>query len=255
MWMATLDNGLVAALYGPSTVHTTVGERMPVKITSETNYPFDEKIRLIVEPDKSVNFPLYLRIPGWCKSPSVTLNKQNMSVQDNENGFMVIKRKWTKGDVVEIYFPMEVKVVSGHETSYPQLKYFLEGNNRKLAKLTDINNPFQSIYYGPLLFALPLKDIDANTQAPGQQWNFALNLKDDNLKETVKVIREPMPKNWKWQLESPVKLMVNASEFDWHPTEIQPLPKENVKTGKETKFLLVPYGCTKFRVSMFPVSK
>jgi uncharacterized protein len=50
-------------------------------------------------------------------------------------------------------------------------------------------------------------------------------------------------------------LSVQTREFDWQPREVLPLPKEPVKGGRRAKVLLVPYGCTKFRVSMFPVSE
>ncbi len=66
MWMATRDDGLAAALYGPCTVSAMAGDRVPVKITTGTDYPFSEKIGIRVEPKEAINFPLYLRIPGWC---------------------------------------------------------------------------------------------------------------------------------------------------------------------------------------------
>ena len=60
MWMATRDNGLAATLYGPCTVSALAGTRVPVKVTTTTDYPFGETIRMKVEPKKNVAFPLYL---------------------------------------------------------------------------------------------------------------------------------------------------------------------------------------------------
>lgn len=251
MWMATLDNGIAATLYGSSEVHITVGKNTPVKITSETNYPFDENIKLIIVPERKVTFPLYLRIPGWCKNPFVSVNQKKMNVQINENGFMIINQEWKKGDKIDIKFPMNVKIISGNETPYPQTNYFK--NNRDIAVLTDINNPYESIFYGPLLFALPIKNIDANTQLPNQKWNFALNV--DKRNKDIEIIRDNMPTQWRWQLDSPINLRVPGKIFDWTPTELQPLPKENISGGKDTLINLIPYGCTKFRISMFPISK
>lgn len=254
MWMATLDNGIAATLYGPSEVNTIVGKDIPVKITSETNYPFADNIKLIITPERKVNFPLYLRIPEWCVKPSVKINQNELDVSINQNGFMVINRKWKKGDKIDIRFPMEVKVISGNETPYPQkTDYFKHEDDRKLASLVDINNPYKSVFYGPLLFALPIKDIDANTQAPNQHWNFALNVDEKN--PAVEVIRNNTSEPWRWQLDSPIKLRVPAKIFDWKPTELQPLPKERISGGQDTFINLVPYGCTKFRISMFPVSE
>jgi len=42
MWMATGDDGLAATLHGPSTVSALAGPRVPVRVTTTTDYPFDE---------------------------------------------------------------------------------------------------------------------------------------------------------------------------------------------------------------------
>ena len=39
-----------------------------MKATVTTDYPFGETIRIKIEPERDVEFPLYLRIPGWCKA-------------------------------------------------------------------------------------------------------------------------------------------------------------------------------------------
>jgi hypothetical protein len=51
-----------------------------------------------------------------------------------------------------------------------------------------------------------------------------------------------------------VELVIQVREFDWMPTELQPLPGQPVAAGKAAEVKLVPYGCTKFRVSMFPIA-
>ena len=49
----------------------------------------------------------------------------------------------------------------------------------------------------------------------------------------AKVVRSQMPAVWDWPLDAPIKLV--AKDSAGRPLE------------------LVPYGCTKLRVSMFPV--
>jgi hypothetical protein len=64
-----------------------------------------------------------------------------------------------------------------------------------------------------------------------------------------------MPAKWDWPLKAPLKLRVNAARCDWTPTPQNPLPPEPVAQAKSPeRITLVPYGCTKFRVSMFPVA-
>jgi hypothetical protein len=40
-------------------------------------------------------------------------------------------------------------------------------------KETNVNSPFRMISYGPLLFALPVKDVYPNTQNTTAKWNYA----------------------------------------------------------------------------------
>jgi hypothetical protein len=250
-WMGTADKGIAATLYGPSIVNTAVNEGIPVRITSITDYPFDENILLHIEPASSCKFPLYLRIPGWCKKPVITVNGKSVEIHPTD-GFVKIDRKWKSGDRLTLHFPMEVELITGRETPYPQTPYFAI-HTRPIARQTDISSPFRTVYYGPLLFALPVKDHHSNEQVPGQKWNYALAAQ---AAASVTVSRSPMPAEWRWQIEdAPVRLKVKAVEFDWQPTHILPLPKEPVSGGHETEITLVPYGCTKFRISMFPIAK
>ena len=97
MWMATQDNGLAATLYGPSTVSAMAGSRVPVKLTATTDYPFDETIRIKVEPETDVEFPLYLRIPNWCKQSQISVGGAPVQAVADDKGFVKIARKVVKG--------------------------------------------------------------------------------------------------------------------------------------------------------------
>ena len=258
MWMGTIDKGLAATLYGPSIVNTVVGENVPVKITGKTNYPFEENIQLIIEPSKTYRFPLYLRIPEWCEQPDIKVNNEAVSINYTIYGFVKIDRKWEKGDIVDLNFPMSIEVITSRETPFPHPDddpYFLKGSSsgRPLARETNVDSPFRTLSFGPLLFALPVKDITPNQQDPDAKWNYALVSEDAG---TIKILRSEMPQKWSWQIEeSPLKLTVKAKTFDWKPSAILPLPKEEVIGYEDVDITLVPYGCTKFRISMFPVAK
>ena len=59
-----------------------------------------------------------------------------------------------------------------------------------------------------------------------------------------------------WPLNSPLKLRVNAVEIAWKPDpgnpKLPPLPVTSTKPAEPVT--LIPYGCTKFRISMLPVA-
>jgi uncharacterized protein len=147
---------------------------------------------------------------------------------------------------------MSVRIEQGRETPYPAIQYF--AGSRRIAKQTDVNSPWSTVSYGPLLFSLPIPDENPNQEAPNAHYQYALDVSPNHAASEVRVIRHPMPARWSWPLASPLQLSVKAREFDWKPEELQPLPRQPVTGGKRANVLLVPYGCTKFRVTMFPVT-
>jgi hypothetical protein len=253
MWMATRDNGLAATLYGPSTVSALAGEGVPVKVSTTTDYPFGETIRMKVEPKKAVAFPLYLRIPGWCQDARIKVNGSNVTVALDDKGFAKVVRTWAKGDVVELQLPMKPQVVRGHETEFPSANreyYSFEPETMFQPRRL----PYASVLYGPLLFSLPIPDLDSNTPVEDAKWQYALDVNAGQLDSGITVERKPMPAHWDWPLDAPVVLKVPAQAFDWKPTSAQALPEKPVTGTTSETVRLVPYGCTKFRISMFPVT-
>jgi DUF1680 family protein len=104
-------------------------EKGNVTVKMETNYPWDGKVTLTIDPVKKINFGLHIRIPGWAGGvaapgnlytfmegdkniPLLAVNNKPVPYK-NENGYAVIEREWKKGDQVEWAIPMNVqKIVS-----------------------------------------------------------------------------------------------------------------------------------------------
>ena len=251
MWMATANHGLAASLYGPCTVSTHAGSRVPVKITCVTDYPFNESIRMTVAPEKPVEFPLYLRVPGWCAAPVVEVNGEPVSVTPTK-GFARVSRTWKNGDVVALRLPMTVQITRGLEGSYPlQLRGYFSQIPRSMFQPRAL--PYAIVNHGPLLFALPIPEKDLNTPADGAKWNYALDVNPSDASK-IKVARKAMPAHWDWPLAAPVTLSVPVRSFGWKPTFTNALPDAPVTGDRSETVELIPYGCTKFHISMFPVT-
>jgi uncharacterized protein len=255
MWMATADRGLAATLYGPCAVRADVGDGVPVRIACDTAYPFEETLRMTVEPERPVRFPLYLRRPGWCAEPVVTVNNRRVRTAEvpDRPGFLRIDRRWRRGDIVTMTLPMRVRVDRGLEGPYPaEARGYFHQIPQALFEPRAL--PFASVSYGPLLFALPIPEQDENTPVDGAKWQYALNLHPDEA-AGIKVERTPMPARWNWPLDAPLALTVPARAFDWQPTLVQALPAAPVAGGEPERIRLIPYGCAKFQISMFPVTE
>ncbi|MDD4869012.1 MAG: glycoside hydrolase family 127 protein [Kiritimatiellae bacterium] len=241
MWMATYDNGLVATHYGPCKVLAMVADRVPVKITCSTDYPFGETIDIVVAPQSETTFPLSFRIPGWCNNPELKVNGTVLKTVPDAKGFVRIERLWKSGDKVHLQFPRTVQVRMGRD------------------KNKDSHDaPYASVHYGPLLFALPIPDTtDENTPDPSAKWKYALDVQGEKLDSDITVERLALPTRWDWPLKSPLKLHASAQSFNWNwATNNCVLPAEPIASGgAPEKITLIPYGCAKLRVSMFPVTE
>jgi len=98
-----------------------------VAVTMETNYPWDGKVKINIDPTKKANFKLYIREPGWLSSESSEkdiymdpVSRENRRMYSfilngkeitghNENGYEVIETDWKKGDVLKFEYPMEIR--------------------------------------------------------------------------------------------------------------------------------------------------
>jgi uncharacterized protein len=255
LWMATYDNGLAATCYGPCTVTALVADRVPVVIACTTDYPFNETVEISVRPAREAAFPLDFRIPGWCTTPALSVNGSAVIVERNAKGFARINRTWQPGDTVTVRLPMTASVRRGRDCARGAP---YDGEHRATPVTIPEENstrgvPYASVSYGPLLFVLPIPDTaDANTPDPAARWKFALDVQAPGL--TVE--RATMPAPWNWPLAAPLTVRANAVEIAWDPDPKAPrLPLLPVVARKSPeRVTLVPYGCTKFRISMFPVT-
>lgn len=102
-----------------------------VRLAQQTRYPWDGRVRITIDPEKSESFALNIRIPGWVLgqpvpgdlyryenarpgSPSVKLNGRIIKPKI-EKGYAQIDRKWKTGDAVELDLPMPVRKVVANE--------------------------------------------------------------------------------------------------------------------------------------------
>ena len=125
------DGGLYVNLFIPSVLDW---KEKGVLVRQETSFPEDDKIKLIFSVQSPVEFPLYLRNPAWASNAVlVKVNGQIVKPVLNENGFLVLDRKWENNDTVEVILPMRL-----HTESMPD-------NKNRVA-----------ILYGPIVLAAQL---------------------------------------------------------------------------------------------------
>jgi DUF1680 family protein len=124
------DDDVYVNLFVNSTASINVHGK-PVTIMQQNNYPWDGALKFTVSPKSSDAFNLLVRIPGWAQNQAVpsdlysfaseSAKKAEIKINGQpvdyniEKGYAVLKRKWKKGDVVELNLPMEVRRVVANE--------------------------------------------------------------------------------------------------------------------------------------------
>src|SRR6185437_13531377 len=78
-----------------------------IQLRQETSFPYEERTRLRVTGGVS-SFELMIRYPWWVTAGAlkITVNGQPVRFEAQPSSYIAIRRRWKKGDVVEIGLPM-----------------------------------------------------------------------------------------------------------------------------------------------------
>jgi uncharacterized protein len=107
-------------LYGGSE-YTTEIKGVKVKITQETQYPWEGGVKIKVEPEQPVEFTLKVRLPGWSK-PVMPMTPVNMPAHPAPGTYLDIPWRWEKpaadalmpNNVVTLNFSMSAQFIESH---------------------------------------------------------------------------------------------------------------------------------------------
>jgi hypothetical protein len=110
--ISTSSDGVAFHLYGGFETKASLGG-VDVTLRESGAYPWSGDIRIAVEPATSVSFDLKLRIPGWAKGASATVNGETTTLSP-ERGYATIHRRWSAGDVVTLTLPLPAERLHAH---------------------------------------------------------------------------------------------------------------------------------------------
>lgn len=263
MWMATNDNGLAVVAWGPSIVKAKVAKGQEVTITEETEYPFKNSVKLIINTDKPVKFPLSMRIPGWADSVVIKFNDKSETVTGLSEYKMV--EKWQDGDQITIEMPMNIRIEKRYNNSLSILRGPLYFSLQIEKEFTPVEIKYTNLgYKGSIDWQImPLSD-----------WNYGLLIDRKNPLRGLKIKENPVGKYpfsdrgdmiWsadsskyiKSAVEAPVVITARGIKIPgWtikdNSADIPPVSP--VKPEGDPEIInLVPYGCARLRITEFPV--
>jgi DUF1680 family protein len=98
-------SGIQIHQYSNMEISHLLGEYNCIALKLETKYPWDGRVKIVVDKSSDEPWNLSLRIPGWCQSFSIRVNGEDIN-SSLQKGYMVIERMWKTGDVVDADFTM-----------------------------------------------------------------------------------------------------------------------------------------------------
>jgi len=101
-------------LYGGSTLTTKLSAGQTVRLTQETDYPWNGRIRITINECGPAPFSLKLRIPGWAAGATVRLNDLPANASPAAGTYHTIRRVWQPGDVVDLDLPMAPRLMEAN---------------------------------------------------------------------------------------------------------------------------------------------
>ena len=110
---STSTEGIWIHLYASGTARISFKDNS-VLLIQHTDYPWDGRIRIEVNPMKEDEFSIFLRIPGWCEEAFVSVNQRRLDVKARPGTYLEVKGDWHSGDVIELSLSMPIQLMVAH---------------------------------------------------------------------------------------------------------------------------------------------
>ena len=225
MWLKeTARAGLLARLYGPSTLDTTVAGTQ-VDVVEATDFPSTDTIQFTVNPAAPLDFVLTLRIPAYSENATVTAPGKTVTRYADR---FEISGHWNSGDTATLDLAFAVHTIkdSSGETA---------------------------LAYGPLLYALPLDALTIPgriTRADGA--TSSLVFQDTEYVAATDTPSLALSKN---AVFSPVALPGGSVLDPWNKPTTGLAGYLLMSDGTHLDVTLQPLGSTLLRLTGFPVDE
>jgi DUF1680 family protein len=109
-------------------------------VRQDTKWPYGDTVRLTFNAKKAVDATVLIRKPFWTDAMTATINGKPYEMKTNDDGFIVIERKFKDGDIIELNMPMTLRTES------------MPDNSSRVA-----------FFYGPILLSA---DMDGSQNVP-----------------------------------------------------------------------------------------
>lgn len=188
-----VDDALYVNLFVPSELYW---RERGIRLRQETAFPYAETSRITIVKGKG-RFTLLVRYPGWVKPGQfeVRVNDQPVKLLSGPSSYVAIDRKWKRGDIVDIVFPMHSSlaylpnvpqyvalmhgpVLLGMKTGTEDLAHLLADDSRFGQYASGTKLPVNE---APILINNDISSIPSQLKpVPGKPLHFTLDTRMEN---------------------------------------------------------------------------
>ena len=108
------DDKVWVHLYGSNTLDTEMTDGSRLKLSQETDYPWDGRVKITIVAAPERPCTLMLRIPGWARGATLSLNGMPVQRRPEPGTYVETRRAWSAGDVLDLTLPMPVRLLQAH---------------------------------------------------------------------------------------------------------------------------------------------
>ena len=111
---STSADGIWVHFYDACGAELELEDGTPVQLQVETGYPWQEDVRITLNPPASADFTLRLRIPAWAEGATLLVNGEPAAENPKAGDYLAVQRSWQPGASVELHLPMAVRFTQSH---------------------------------------------------------------------------------------------------------------------------------------------
>lgn len=154
------DEGLWINLYGSNQLSTHLKSGSYLKLSQQTEYPWNGHVRIIIEESPDTPFSVFLRIPGWCDEAQLLINGKPAELPLIPGRYVKVNRKWKAEDSIILNIPMHVKLMEANP--------LVEAARNQIA-----------VKRGPVVYCLESQDIPEENRVFGISVPSDINLRPE----------------------------------------------------------------------------
>ena len=250
-WVTIGHSGLAHALLGPSIVQTTINGGS-VRVTVDTNYPFNNVLTYNVESDK--DFDLHVRVPSWYMPDSSSIVTGGSSSSLSPDPSTGLHKVFLPAGTSTVTYKLGAAIRSEGRANntiaiyYGAVSYALDIGVTTWQTLPHIvGSPYGEMNWLPEYIHDYFYDSteDWNVAIDPSTWNYNANTSEDGMADPLYDPYAP-----------PTSITVRGCTIDWNlymNEYVDWAPERPVCVGEPKNYTLLPLGGAKVHMSDLPV--